>query len=582
MLAAGPTVVNLRDRRDRIHTRLVNNCVVRMEQMRSYRLTWWSHWAALAEMFLPRRYKFFVTPNNYSRGAMINQSIVDETGMLAARVLATGLLSGLTSPTKPWASYGIMGLNDVPQGPAQQWLATVSRIVLLVLGESNFYQSWAQALHDEVVFGSSALIQYEDFDNVVNFFNPCLGEFFNGLNKNNEVETLGREYTYTLRQAADEFGLENLSPSSQNMAKQPASQDIEIVIGHMIMPNLMVYESGEALGYAVPKKFAYMEVFYERVSGQGVQQAQSPLRIRGFNEKPFIAPRWDVTSNDPYGRSPGMDALPATRQLQVEQRRKAEAIDKMVRPPMVGSVSMKNEPTSILPGGLTYVPDPAAAGFKPAFLVEPRVAEMMEDLKEVQARVQRIFFNDVIAPISGLITVRTATEIENRVQEALVQIGPVIERIMGDLGDLLRRTYAICLRRGLIPPAPPEIQGRELTIKFVSMFAETQRAAATTAIERLMAFVGNLVAVQPEIMDNINTDRVVEEYAAALNVSPDLIQDLKIIAAIRQKREQIQGQQMAMAQGQQLAEGAQTLSQTDVGGGQNALQLMLGNGGQAA
>jgi hypothetical protein len=84
-----------------------------------------------------------------------------------------------------------------------------------------------------------------------------------------------------------------------------------------------------------------------------------------------------------------MDGLPANRQLQIEQRRKAEAIDKLVRPPMVASASMKNEPMSILPGDVSYVSDPNGAGFKPAFQVEPRIGEMMEDLKEVQARVNK-------------------------------------------------------------------------------------------------------------------------------------------------------------------------------------------------
>jgi hypothetical protein len=54
----------------------------RMETMRGYRIPWWTHWAQLAEMYLPRRYRWFVTPNQYNRGSPLNQSIVDETGLL--------------------------------------------------------------------------------------------------------------------------------------------------------------------------------------------------------------------------------------------------------------------------------------------------------------------------------------------------------------------------------------------------------------------------------------------------------------------------------------------------------------------
>ena len=46
------------------------------------------------------------------------------------------------------------------------------------------------------------------------------------------------------------------------------------------------------------------------------------------------------------------------------------------------------------------------------------------------------------------------------------------------------------------------------------------------------------------------------------------------------QQQQAQEQQMAMAErAQKLAAGAKTLSETDVGGGQNALQAMLGAGG---
>ena len=41
-------------------------------------------------------------------------------------------------------------------------------------------------------------------------------------------------------------------------------------------------------------------------------------------------------------------ALGDARQLQVQQQRKLEAVDKQIRPPMVGPPSLKNEPASLL------------------------------------------------------------------------------------------------------------------------------------------------------------------------------------------------------------------------------------------
>lgn len=557
------------------------NCVSRLTSLRTYRLPWWAHWALLADMFLPRRYRWFITPNAYSRGSPLNAQIVDETGVLAARTLATGLLANLTSPTKQWFRFGLHGV-DIEEGSAAAiWLAECTNRTHEVFAESNLYSSLGTAYHDNAVFGSAAQIQYEDDEDVVRFVNPCLGEFFFGLDARLEVCTLAREYTYTIQEAVDEFGLEALSVSLQAAYKTGGnSKDTDIIISHIIEPNDAVWANGKMVGVPLPSRFKYREIFWEQSGSQsGGPQSQDPqavLRVSGFLEKPFVGLRWDVTSNDAYGRSPGMDALPAVRQLQIEQRRKAEAIDKMVRPPMVASVSMKNEPMDILPGGVTFTADPAAAGFKPAFSVEPRIAEFMEDIQEVQSRVKEIFFNPLFTRIMDETKVQTATWVDAATQEKLVLLGPVVERTENEgLDDILSRTFNIMSRRGLYPPAPPEISGAPISIQYISMLAEAQRAASTAAIERVFGFAGNLAAAIPQILDNLDADEAISEYADLLNAPPEILRSAQQVAAIRQQRDAETRAAAALQTGQAMATGAKTLSDTNVGGGQNALQSML-------
>lgn len=231
---------NLRVADDRLLIATEQHCTQRLESLRGFRLSWWANWAELASLFLPRRYRWFVTPNNYGRGSPINQRIVDETGVLAARVLYTGLLSGLTSPTKPWFMAALAGEEDLPEGPAQQWLATCTDRMLEVLAGTNFYPMWAQALHDLVVFGSSPMIQYEHPTKVVHFHVPCAGEYMFALSNDLEVDTLYREYTYTLSELVKEFGLENVSTSSRVAYMSPSNLDQEVVVCHAMEPNLMI------------------------------------------------------------------------------------------------------------------------------------------------------------------------------------------------------------------------------------------------------------------------------------------------------------------------------------------------------
>jgi hypothetical protein len=141
---------------------------------------------------------------------------------------------------------------------------------------------------------------------------------------------------------------------------------------------------------------------------------------------------------------------------------------------------------------------------------------------------------------------------------------------------MIERVFAMMFRAGLIPPAPPEIRGRAFDIETISTLADAQKSTATTGIERLVAFVGNLAAAKPEVLDNVDMDETVREYADLIGVTQKLIVEQEKRDAIRKQR--IQQVQMQQAAQMSMAgvQGAKTLSETDVGGGQNALQKMMG------
>ncbi len=111
------------------------------------------------------------------------------------------------------------------------------------------------------------------------------------------------------------------------------------------------------------QRLPFRSVWFER-GQQG--EDRTLLRVSGYSEFPCMAPRWDVVGSDTWGSGPGWVALGDAQQLQTQQRRKLEAIDKQVKPPMVGPPSLRNEPATLLPGGITYVADPSGQSFRPA------------------------------------------------------------------------------------------------------------------------------------------------------------------------------------------------------------------------
>jgi hypothetical protein len=555
----------------------------RLIGLRVNRYSWWTHWRELADYFLPRRYKWLITPNQMGRGSPINQHILDSSGCIFARNLASGLVSGKSSPTSLWFRLRVGTIDSTKTGPISLWLAEVERILYLIFSESNFYNAIGVFYYDLVIFGTGALLIYEDFDTVINCVNPALGEYYVDIDGAYRPCVFYREFTITVDACVKWFGYENCSNAVQQLYDDPSGANLtrELIVAHAIEPNA----NGLARKVGLPDKFEYVEVYWEwggSASPQGGATNQPGfLRKRGYYEQAAIIGRWDIVSNDPYGRSPGMDALPDQKQVQLEQRRKAQAIDKMVNPPLVADVQLKNQPANLTPGGITFVSGYASSG-KPGFAsvydTKFPIQEITVDLQEVKGRLSQIFFNDVLRVASQYETRSnvTAVEWDLRKSESLVMLGPALERIDNEvLRPVLDRVFAIANRAGILPPAPPEIAGQMITIDFVSMLAQAQQATRAGSIERVLSLAGNLVGVDPSVMDNIDIDYSLDKYSSLLNNDPKMIRSPEALEAIRAQRAQAQqaAQQAAMAQ--QYAQSAKNLAGADTSGN-NALTALLG------
>lgn len=562
----------------------------RLGGLRTWRQSWWSqNWAELAQYIEPRRSIWLTqssggwpSPNNMGRGKPLNNAIVDPTGTYAVRVCSSGIMSGLASPSRPWFKIVPTIKNIQIDSAGREWIDEVENRIYTVLSGSNFYNSFAQECEDLVVFGTAPVIIYEDERDVIRCYNPCVGEYFLASGSTMRVDTLNRAFVFTVSQIVDFFKIENCPDIVKQLWKaKGANLNTEFIVAHSIEPNFGI---GDTDAGKIPGKFSWREAYW--LYGQGCEK---PLSMRGFVDQPFVAPRWNTLSNDAYGRSVGMDVLPDIIQLQVETMRKAEAIEKMVRPPLLADMSLKNQPSSSLPGAVTYVNGlSSGTGMRSIYEVNPDIAAMERDLAAIQARVKQGFFNDVILMLSSNpVTNRTAYETAQLMQERLQVLGPVIENIIGDgLKPKLKRVYAIMDRRGMFPPMPDSMKAAGgVNIDFVSMLALAQKASATGGLERLASFVGNLVAVYPEAKDLMDIDALIEKMNELLDNPQNILHGAEQLAKMRQARAKQQQQESQAAMMQHTAQtanigaqAAQTLAGTEVGAGQTALNALLGGG----
>lgn len=537
-----------------------------MSALQLDRYPFWQLWRELADYLLPKRYVWLQSDKERRIRNAVNPNILDATGTTCARTLAAGMMNGITSPARPWFSLRIAGFADRANSRSRLWLDEVQRRMLMAMAETNFYNALAVMYLDLVVFGSSAMIIYEDEENIFRCYNPALGEFYLGQNDKLEVDTFAREFCYNVNQVVAWFGIENCSDRVKTAFRRGgADLRMPVEIFHLIEPN----NDGQG---SIPKLFPIRETYWEK----GVNTGEVLAR-RGFREIPGVFPRWELTGNDSYGTSPGMDALGDIKQLQLETKRKAQGLDKMVSPPLVADIQLQHRPTATMPNGITYVAGANSIGAKPLYTVQIPIAELAADIQDVRTRIGEIFHNPLFNMISQLDTVRSATEIDARREEKLVLLGSVLERFENEaLDPAINRIFAIMTRLGLFPPPPEEIADAPIEIQYVSILSTAQRAVSAIPTERWVGLIGNIAAVAPDALLVPKWDALVRNYGESIGVEArDMNSPEEILALKKEASDQIAAQEAAV-QGTALVQGAQTLSQTEVGGGQNALQRVLG------
>jgi len=535
-----------------------------LDQLQRDRYPFWTLWREIADFFLPKRYVWLQSDKERRVRNAKNPFILDSTGTRAARILASGMMNGITRPSAPWFTLSVPGYDD-DGGPIQQWADEVTRRMMVIMAESNFYNAMAVLYLDLVTFGTAAVLIYEDTDTVIRCYNPALGEFYLAQDFRLSVNTFAREFKQTVHQIVSRWGKDNVSDTIKQAWTQGGARLLEeFDICHLIQPN----NDGQS---DVPSSFQYRETYWEKAC----QQSQV-LDQRGFHELPGIFPRWELTANDAYGTSPAMDALPDVIQLQQETKRKAQGLDKMINPPIIADVQLQHRPTALLPNGITYIAGANNVGVKPLYQITPPLGEITKDIQEVQQRIQLTFHNDLFQMISQLETVRSATEIAARQEEKLVLLGSVLERFENEaLDPAITRIFAIMNRSGLLPEAPPEIADQELAIQYVSILSTAQRAVAAIPTERWLQVIGNISGVAPQVLNVPNFEELIRNSGLAIGVQARDMHTREEIEEISAAQAQKLQQDQAMAAGKDLIDGAQTLSQTDVGGGANALQQVL-------
>lgn len=541
----------------------------RFNAMKQEAQSWTAAWKDLASYIRPTRGFFDELPN---QGKTVDhKTIIDGSPARSSRILAAGMTSGLTSPSRPWFKLGFGDSAANEFTPGKLWLDMCQQRMMTIFSKSNIY-GVLHALYEEIgPFGTGAAIILEDYNDVIRGRNFTIGEYYLGAGANGRVNSFARLYYMTVAQMVTEFGLDNCPDVVKSYYKDN-KVDQWCKIYHLIEPN----------DDRIDGKKDFMNMPYRSVYWAEQSENDSFLKYSGFEDFPILAPRWDLTTTaDIYGKSPGWEAIGDVKMLQKMQRDKLIALDKMVDPPLQADSSVEGEVNS-LPGGVTRTSSMTPnGGVRPAYQVQPDLQSLEISIEKTQNAIGKTFYTDLFLMLAQSDRRQmTAREVVEKHEEKLLMLGPVLERLESELLDpLIDRTFNIMLRAGLVPPAPKELQGMDIKIDYISMLAQAQKMVGTTAIEQAVGFVGNLAGVFPSVLDNIDSDEVVNEYADMLGVPAKIIRSKEDVAAIREAKQKAQ-EEAAQAQNMgATVQGAKVLSDAKLGTNSALDAVLTGLGG---
>lgn len=558
-------------------------------QLLNERSSFLAHWQQLGRYIFPRRTRFFTT--DVDRGSPRNQAIVDSTGGLAARTLRSGMISSFTSPSRPWFRLTTLDPDLAKHESVKEWLYDVTWLMSEVFLRSNVYNSLSTVYGDMGVFGTSAMLIEESFDRVIHTYPFAIGSYYLFADNKLKVNGFMRDFRLTVRQVVEQFGMKEGSNTIDwtgisGLVKglwDRGSTEAWIELSHAITPN----PDWDPRSFLSQKK-KFVSVYYERGS-MGGQYSLSDidtskvLSRKGYDKFMVLAPRWEVTGEDIYGTyCPGMEALGDIQSLQMYERRAAQALEKSINPPMVGPSSLRNAKATVLPGDITYLDTrEGQQSFTPAYQIQPNFQQLELKEKEIRDRINQCFHKDLWLVISNLDRGNiTAEEIRALQQEKLQEIGPVVDRLNQDLLDpLIDITFEIMQMQRMIPPPPPEMSKVPLKVEYVSIMHQAQKALAAAGIERFWSFAAQIKQAEPEnpdILDKINTDELIEHYGDALTTPPGIVRDDDDVAQLRAQRQAALQKQQQMAAIEQASKAAKNLA-TSPTDNQNALTDLLQN-----
>jgi hypothetical protein len=522
----------------------------RVDALASDRGTWEVNWQEILDYVMPRKADVVTLR---TKGEKRTEVLFDSSAITANNLLAASLHGTLTSPSLPWFSIKLRDEELNKNRDVQLWLEDTGRKMYDTFNETNFNTEVHELYLDLCSIGTAAIFveeANEGFDkNGIHFNTLHIAEYYIQENVNGKVDTLYRKYKLTARQAVQEFGEKNVGEKILTAAKEKPDQKFNFI--HAVEPT---EDYKRATGKSLTKLPYH--------SCHVCEEDKMVVRTGGYNEFPYLVPRWSKATGEIFGRSPSYNALPDIKTLNKAVEIGLKAWAKAIDPPLLVQDDGVIGRVRTTPAGITVVRNDGAV--KP---LQIGSNWQITDLKENQLRtaIRQAYYSDQLQLQDG--PQMTATEVQVRYELMQRLLGPTLGRFQTEfLNPLIERVFGIMYRAKALNEAPSIIGDTKIDIEYVGPLARSQRMEEAVAIERLYQLAMSIGQIDPSIMDNIDHDEAIRMRAKLLGVPKTIMKDINDVNDMREQRAMMQ-------QAQQQAQLQQAQAQTALTQGQAMNQL---------
>ena len=512
----------------------------RLHQLAQERQSWDTHWLELEEYILPYGNSFLQKGRKRNDGGKRNQRIIDATATRALETLASGIQGGLTPKAIPWFSLANKNNEMMDRLGVRKWLQETTNLYLEIFSKSNFYHVMSSIYKDLALYGTAVLYAEDDMETTLTFKHLPIGSYYLASSENNRTHTIYREFSLTAETCIKTFGIENVSEDIKSLAEQNPDSWVDII--HSVYPRDTHSDKN------IFSNFPYRSVYFEKNSNE-----DTCLQDSGYRYFPFLVVRFETHGENVYGYGPGMRVLGDVKELMVLQEDKRDIVAKISNPPMLADASLQHTQLSTADGGVSYINQlHERPAFVPAYQVPYDIRPIQMVIGEVQQAIREGFYNDLFRLFTGEDKLGvTATEVLERRQERLTQLGPALDRLQSELfGPLMDILFERCKKMNLLKDIPEELLGNEIAIEYTSVLAQAQKTAGAGGLQQFLSFVRQISTEENNLLDVLDLEQSIKNYADLLGISPDVLRSKQELMAIRKQR----AEEMKMAQITNLSE----------------------------